>query len=155
MKIRSDYVSNSSSSSFVIGENEIKEAFKMLEEDFILPEYVMMNDLFGHTMDIYITLKNGECVNLDNALEDKSVTLDEMKTMEFMVDDYDKLGMASLWLFYKYFKKMGFHPDDSDSERPCTQCESFFTKMVDRMLSIQTPTICSAKSENQDNSSII
>ena len=135
MKIRSDYVSNSSSSSFVI-EGEPEKAARMFLADF--GEFLKdaWNSPMGETFRIgykregdgwYDTsAPDGFCWGVERGdkklngeeydEEGEVIELPKLKGLSFECDDYDNTGTMYLRFLYEYFKKFGFKPDDSDSE---------------------------------------
>lgn len=138
MKIRSDYVSNSSSSSFVINERA-PEAAKMFLDDFGEFLRAAWDSPMGDTFKIGFkqkgdkdewfdyTAPDGLCYGVDRG--DKKlkgeeydeegcvIELPNLTELMFECDDYDNTGTMYLRFLYKYFEKFGFKPDDSDSEQ--------------------------------------
>lgn len=137
MKIRTDYVSNSSSSSFIVRDSN---AVKMFYEDFkeSMNEYEPM----GETMCVRIKTKEHansyDSMNYDDfvkSIEDGSLKFEDVEYIYFDCDDWDATGMMYLNFLYKYFEKFGFHPDDSDSERDFRSRvnDTFLGKILDRL----------------------
>ena len=137
MKIRTDYVSNSSSSSFIVRDSN---AVKMFYEDFkeSMKEYEPM----GETMCVRIKTKEHansyDSMNYDDfvkSIEDGSLKFEDVEYICFDCDEWDATGMIYLNFLYKYFEKFGFHPDDSDSERNFRSRvnDTFLGKILDRL----------------------
>ena len=161
MKTRSDFVSNSSSSSFVVKTN-VQDAVKMFLDDF--GKSIIENGSYGccslgesfnvgfkkaddegwftwlAPYDFVMALsKNGNDSNVtyDDGYEDSrpDIKLEDISELSFECDDYDNASMASLALLYKYFSVFGFSPDDSETEKDFKSTETFMTKIVDRLAS--------------------
>lgn len=151
MKIRSDYVSNSSSSSFIIKKDAAKAA-KMFLDDFGDCLYGSYNPL-GETMNIGALTTD---MSPDDWLEwnspekfcedyiqgrydgDTDTHADPKKPEDivelgFECDDWDVASMGNLAFLYKYFKKFGFEPDDTDSEHDFRDRDSFLGRILDRL----------------------
>ena len=152
MKIRSDYVSNSSSSSFIIKKDAAKAA-KMFLEDFGDCIYGACYPL-GETMNI--GTKTKENMDSDSWLDwfspekfcedyiqgeydSDTDTHKDPKNPEdiaefgFECDDWDRESMGNLAFLYKYFKKFGFEPDDSESEHDFKGMDTFLGRILDRL----------------------
>ena len=137
MKIRTDYVSNSSSSSFIVRDSN---AVKMFYDDFkeSMKEYEPM----GETMSVIIQTKE-HAKSYDDmyyddfakSIEDGSLKFEDVEYIYFDCDDWDATGMMYLNFLYKYFEKFGFHPDDSDSERDFRSRvnDTFLGRILDRL----------------------
>ena len=158
MKIRNDYVSNSSSSSFIIKKDAAKAA-KMFLEDFgdcIYGAY----DPLGETMNVgVLTTKSGpdDWLDWDNPSKfcedyiqgeydgDTDTHADpknpeEITSLGFECDDWDKAAMGYLAFLYKYFKKFGFEPDDSDSEHDFRDNDTFLGRILDKLEVVKETT---------------
>ena len=104
MKIRNDYVSNSSSSSFIVRDSN---AVKMFYNDFkeSMKEYEPM----GETMSVIIQtkehVKSYDDMDYDDfakSIEDGSLKFEDVEYIYFDCDDWDATGMMYLNFLYKY-----------------------------------------------------
>ena len=153
MKTRSDFVSNSSSCSFVIEVNAA-EAAKMFLEDFgnYLADgcaYEALGESFKvgvmcstnedgwhdwlNPTDFVFNYTIGRWKEDDSGREAPSDP-NCIKSLSFECDDYDKTGMMWLLFLRQYFKKFGFETDDKNSEIAFEETStSFLAKIIDRM----------------------
>lgn len=168
MKVRIDYVSNSSSSSFVINKDAAK-ASKMFLDDFGQYLTNCYGDSLGETFNIGVTESGLEdewhdwmrpemfaefyiqgkydCETDTHATPKKP---EDIVSLSFECDDWDHTGMMYLVFLYKYFKKFGFEPDTSCSEQtfPPEENDSFLGKILDRL----SPNTPSGKETNHEDS---
>ena len=140
MKIRSDYVSNSSSSSFMIEKNA-DEAFKMFCDDFadFLLDNYMPSEITDH---ISINIKTKADLDSWNytsfeefmeSVKDGKMSFSDIANFGFTCDDWDSTGNMYLSFLMQYFKKFGFEPDTSESERDFTEVDSFLTRILNKL----------------------
>jgi hypothetical protein len=148
MKVRSDFVSNSSSCSFVIRDNAAQAA-KMFLEDF--GGYLNSGwNTMGDSMNISFKLANEPedawctwqspsqfvCSFSGSSPEDGIEGRDpsSIDELSFECDDYDSSSMSYLVLLHQYFSKFGFKPDASESEKDFLDGEeSFLGKIFKRL----------------------
>lgn len=146
MKIRTDFVSNSSSSSFAV--KDIKKAITLLNELGDIPYPVDNNlsytitykhkdakeiydDILGRKYEPYLDYWNRDrkidpeeieysyevdLYHLKQALEDNNPTLDKILTFAIVTSENDTMAMTVLNMLYKYFQKKGLEVDASVSE---------------------------------------
>lgn len=152
MKIRSDYVSNSSSSSFVVSERPV-EAARMFLDDFSEFLEGAWNDPLGETFKIgykkpgdewfdYCS-PDGFCWGVERGNmklkgeeyddEGEVIELPNITDLSFECDDYDNTAMMYLRFLYKYFEKFGFKPDDTNSEQEFRDGDCLLGKLLDRI----------------------
>ena len=151
MKIRSDYVSNSSSSSFIIKKDADKAA-KMFLEDFgdciygaFDPLGVTMN-MGVHTIDMsedrWMDWFGPEkfCVDYiygpydgDTDTHADPKNPEDITAIGFECNDWDKESMSNLAFLFKYFNKYGFEPDDSKSEHNFRDQDTFLGRMLNKL----------------------
>ena len=140
MKIRSDYVSNSSSSSFMIKKNA-DEAFKMFCDDFadFLLDNYMPSEITDH---ISINIKTKADLDSWNytsfeefmeSVKDGKRSFSDIANFGFTCDDWVSTGNMYLSFLMQYFKKFGFEPDTSESERDFTEVDSFLTRILNKL----------------------
>ena len=140
MKIRSDYVSNSSSSSFMIKKNA-DEAFKMFCDDFadFLLDNYMPSEITDH---ISINIKTKADLDSWNytsfeefmeSVKDGKRSFSDIANFGFTCDDWESTGNMYLSFLMQYFKKFGFEPDTSESERDFTEVDSFLTRILNKL----------------------
>ena len=150
MKVRADYVSNSSSSSFIIRKDAAKAAKMFLDEfgDCIYGAY----DPLGETMNVGVRTVDStdDWMDWNNPNKfcedyiqgeydgDTDTHADPKKPEDitefgFECDDWDNASMGNLAFLYKYFKKFGFEPDDSESEHDFKDRDSFLGRILDRL----------------------
>ena len=140
MKIRSDYVSNSSSSSFMIKKNA-DSAFKMFCDDFadFLLDNYMQSEITDH---ISINIKTKADLDSWNytsfeefieSVKDGKMSFSDIANFGFTCDDWDSTGNMYLSFLMQYFKKFGFEPDTSESERDFTEVDSFLTRILSKL----------------------
>lgn len=140
MKIRSDYVSNSSSSSFMI-EKKADEAFKMFCDDFadFLLDNYMPSEITDH---ISINIKTKEDLDSWNymsfeefmeSVKDGKMSFSDIANFGFTCDDWDSTGNMYLTFLMQYFEKFGFEPDTRESEHRLTEIDSFLTRILNKL----------------------
>ena len=152
MKIREDYVSNSSSSSFIIKKDASKAA-KMFLGDFgdcIYGAY----DPLGETMKVGVRTvgDSGDDWSADWYSPEKFCEVyiqgeydgdtdthadpknsNDITEISFECDDWDNASMGNLAFLYKYFEKFGFDPDDSGSEHDFKDRDTFLGRILDKL----------------------
>jgi hypothetical protein len=67
---------------------------------------------------------------------------EDIVELGFECDDWDNASMGNLAFLYKYFKKFGFEPDDSDSEHDFRDRDSFLGRILDRL---EAPSLVNLK----------
>ena len=154
MKTRNDFVSNSSSCSFVIRDNAAQAA-KMFLEDFggyLNSRWNIMGDsmnigfkLASEPEDAWLTWQSPSqfvCSFSGGSTEDGIEGCDpsSIDELSFECDDYDSSSMSYLVLLHNYFSKFGFKPDASKSEKDFLDGEdSFLNKIFKRLESEGKP----------------
>lgn len=118
MKIRSDYVSNSSSASFVVNGFEPAKAFY---DDF--GEFLNQYEVMGESMRVKVRISDAkddwdyvDLLDFVREIDDGKRKWEDIEVIDFYCDDYDSTGCTYLRLLYAYFEKLGFNPNDDDSE---------------------------------------
>ena len=154
MKTRNDFVSNSSSCSFVIKENAAQAAKMFLEDfaGFLHESYDPMGDtmnigfkLASEPEDAWCTWQSPSqfvCSFTGGSTEDDIEGYDpsSIDELSFECDDYDSSSVSYLVLLHKYFSKFGFKPDASESEKDFLDGEdSFLGKIFKRLESEGKP----------------
>ena len=141
MKFRSDYVSNSSSSSFVLKGDEASLSLKMFLDDF--SEFINDYEPMGETMRVCLRLvsrKNDwDYIDISEFIEklnSETIAYEDVDSVDFSCDDYDSSSITMLNLLWKYFKKRGFNPDDSDSEKPFNKESCGNRTMIEKLFCI-------------------
>ena len=148
MKTRTDFVSNSSSCSFVIKKNASKAA-KMFLEDF--GKFIADGmQTMGESMNIGYKLASkhkdeffewqSPCQfvslfsDIENDDENEKLDADDIDELSFECDDYDSSSVSYLTLMYRYFDKFGFSADASDSEHEFLDGnKTFLEKIFERL----------------------
>lgn len=137
MKIRTDYVSNSSSCSFVVKGSDSAKTFY---DDF--GEFLNEYEVMGESMRVKVMLSDAnddwDYVDLDAFVESVKSgdrKWEDVKLIDFDCDDYDTQGCTYLQLLYTYFEKLGFNPNDDDSEMSfrSEQENSMMVKLMKRI----------------------
>jgi len=152
MKIRNDFVSNSSSCSFVIRDNAAQAAKMFLEDfgSFINGSWDPMGEsmnigfkLDSESEDMWRTWQSPEqfvstfseaCFDDEEEQAEKH-DVSSIDELAFECDDYDHSSMTYLTLMYRYFDKFGFKPDASETEHEFLgeDSKSFLEKIFERL----------------------
>lgn len=156
MKMRMGFVSNSSSSSFIIKKDAARAA-KMFLKDFGSCIYGAF-DALGETMNIgvrTIGMSEDDWMNrfspekfcedyiygpydggTDTHADPKNS--EDITEISFECDGWDRAAMGNLAFLYKYFKKFGFEPDDSYTEHDFRDRDTFLGRILDRLEAKET-----------------
>lgn len=120
MKIRSDYVSNSSSASFVV---EGKDSAIKFYEDF--KDVIDMGSMPKHPS-AFVIIKSKDDEYFDDSkdfmdfvddVNSGEASWDDVLKICFDSPDEDSDGIAYLSFLYVYFTRLGFNVNDEDSQR--------------------------------------
>lgn len=120
MKIRSDYVSNSSSASFIVEgkDSAIKfyEDFKDIIDSGSMPKNPSAFVIIKSTDDEYFD-DSKDFMDFVDDVNSGEASWDDVLKICFDSPDEDSDGISYLGFLYMYFTRLGFKVNDDDSQR--------------------------------------